>query len=177
MSPTISDSEVVHRVLAGQRDEYAVLVRRYRGPLRGFLNGRFGLSGADLDDAMQEAFVAAYRGLARLRDPGAFAGFLMRIASRNVPARKTTGASADRAEAPSTERHEQEAVLQEAIARLPEGMQVVLALKYGDGLTAGEIADRLAQTCGTVTKTLSRAYKRLQEDPALARFRLQRTQR
>ena len=165
-----TDAEIVRLVLAGHRDDYAVLVHRYLRVVQTFLAGRFGLRGADLDDAVQSAFVTAYVQLSRLRDPARFAGYLLKIASRArgrftgrrfVPLHSVDPAAAGTAPSGDDE------PLAAAIARLPRKMQVVLALKYSEDLTAAEIAARIGQSVGSVTKTLSRAYKRLKRDRAL----------
>ena len=168
-----SDAEIIQRVLTGHRDEYALLVERYLPMLEGYFAGR-GLRGADLDEAVQTAMITAYRRLGKLRRPGSFGKYLLKVAGHSFPRRRRAEVKlADMpADVPDVEQPDEpwRDHLREATARLPAGMQVVVALKYGEDLTAEAIAERLGQTVGSVTKTLSRAYSRLRDDPELARF-------
>lgn len=74
----LTDGELVTRVLGGDVESYAVLVARYRDRL-----GRYALhmlgSREDAEEALQDAFVRAYRSLARCDDPEKFGAWLFRI--------------------------------------------------------------------------------------------------
>ncbi len=73
-----SDGEIVRKVLAGEAELFGVLVERYRhecGRLAAALVG-------DRDagaDALQEAFIRAWRALDRCRDPERFRSWFYRI--------------------------------------------------------------------------------------------------
>jgi len=54
--------------------------------------------------------------------------------------------------------------LDEAIAVLPETYRQVILLRYYEGLSCQEVAQRLDMPIGTVTKTLSRAYAMLRQE-------------
>lgn len=166
-SPT-GDAKLVQLALGGSRTAYEDLVRKYAGVVRGFLHARRGLRSADLDDAVQDTFVEAYRRLSSLREPDAFAGFLFTIASRVriAQAPKAAAGLVEMAASvpPRPAWHE---ALGAAVGRLPEHMQAAVALKFGQGLTAAEVAARLGLAPASVTKTLSRAYALLKEDPEL----------
>ncbi len=73
-----SDSEVIREVRGGNIDDFALLVRRYQSLAYGLA---FSLVGdfATAEDICQDAFIAAYRNLARLREPERFAPWLKRI--------------------------------------------------------------------------------------------------
>jgi RNA polymerase sigma-70 factor (ECF subfamily) len=166
-----SDAAIIARILAGRRDDYALLVRRYLPMVEHFLVAR-GLAGADLDDGVQTAFVVTYWRLGRIRDRNAFGGYLLKAARRALPrgARRTVPLPEVAVTDPPGHETDYSQVLQSAIARLPESMQVVLNLKYHEGLTAAQVAENLGQTVGSVTKTLSRAYQRLRAVPELSRL-------
>jgi RNA polymerase sigma-70 factor (ECF subfamily) len=74
----LTDGQLVTRVLGGDVESYAVLVARYRDRL-----GRYALhmlgSREDAEEALQDAFVRAYRSLARCDDPEKFGAWLFRI--------------------------------------------------------------------------------------------------
>jgi RNA polymerase sigma-70 factor (ECF subfamily) len=73
-----TDAEIIARVLGGDVDAYATLVGRYRARL-----GRYALhmlgSREDAEEVLQDAFVRAYRSLARCEDPEKFGAWLFRI--------------------------------------------------------------------------------------------------
>jgi len=163
-----TDAEIVGRVLAGESGLFEVLVRRYLPMIQRVLAAR-GVQPADVDDASQAALVQAYRKLGSLRDPARFGAFLLRIATRSLPAPRAANSLAGVEPGVEEPPVEEWAVrLETAVGRLPDRMQVVLSMKYGQGLTAAEIAGRLGMAVGSITKTLSRAYERLRSDPALS---------
>ncbi|TLY56785.1 MAG: RNA polymerase sigma factor, partial [Gemmatimonadetes bacterium] len=73
-----SDAALVRRVRAGDAAAYADLVARYRDRL-----GRYALhmlgNREDAEEALQDAFVRAYRSLARCDDPERFGAWLYGI--------------------------------------------------------------------------------------------------
>lgn len=73
-----SDAEVVRRVRAGDQAAYAVLVARYRGRLGRYAVHMVG-DPEDAEEALQDAFVRAYRSLHRCRDDGRFGAWLFGI--------------------------------------------------------------------------------------------------
>jgi RNA polymerase sigma-70 factor (ECF subfamily) len=78
-----TDYEVVQAVLAGDCHAYATLVRRHNQSLyracRSILR-----DDAEAEDAVQTAWINAYRGLAQFRDEAPFRTWLMRIAVREA---------------------------------------------------------------------------------------------
>ena len=72
------DASIVAAVLTGNTDAYGVLVYRYRDAYTRFAAHMLG-SLEDADDALQLAFVRAYRNLAQCRDPEKFGSWLYQI--------------------------------------------------------------------------------------------------
>jgi RNA polymerase sigma-70 factor, ECF subfamily len=74
----MEDAELVVRVLEGEVEAFTILVDRYYDGC-----GRFALrmlgNRQDAEDALQETFLSAYRGLGRYRERQAFRGWLYRI--------------------------------------------------------------------------------------------------
>lgn len=165
-----ADAAVVASIQRGRREDFAILVRRYMPNVRRLLSCRHGLRGQDLDEAAHQTFVEAYLSLPRLRDPERFAGFLFAIVRRTpAPKRPFVRQGADPV-APEAEDDAWRDALTRAIARLPESMQELLALKYSKDLTAEQISARLGLATGTVTKSLSRAYEQLRNDADLKAY-------
>jgi RNA polymerase sigma-70 factor (ECF subfamily) len=85
------DASIVAQVLTGNTDAYAVLVNRYRDNYTRFAARMLG-SLEDADDALQLAFVRAFRNLGQCRDPEKFGSWLYQIVvneCRTLGARKT----------------------------------------------------------------------------------------
>jgi RNA polymerase sigma-70 factor (ECF subfamily) len=165
---------VIARVTAGEPDLFRVLVARY-----GALAQRTALlcgAGADADDVVQEAFVAAYRALPRFRTQEAFRPWLLRIvvnrAHNAVRGRQRARALADRvaggytgvlgdepvSNALTVERRD---VLVRALGDLRAADREILALRYLLDLSEAETASALRLPKGTVKSRTARALERL----------------
>ncbi|MDG9700869.1 RNA polymerase sigma factor [Streptomyces sp. DH37] len=75
------DELLVVRCQLGEREAFGELVDRWHAPLWRYLRHMAG-SAHTADDLAQEVWVAAVRGLPRLRDPARFAAWLFTIARR-----------------------------------------------------------------------------------------------
>lgn len=126
---------------------------------------------ADAGDVTQEAFVAAWQQLPRLRDPSSFRAWLRRICvnrARNwLRAAARHGAAASLEAGPShdpRDRHsdfagavEARAVLEPAFERLTPDQRAILALHYSMGYSIAEAADALGVPTGTAKSRLHAA--------------------
>jgi RNA polymerase sigma-70 factor (ECF subfamily) len=174
------DGEIVTAVLDGDRSAYAQLVRRYERAVRA-TTWRVLRDRHLADDAAQEAFVAAYESLGKLRDPSAFGAWLLVIARQRAlriaknrkrhregeaPAGPTiasyaTNGSAGASPSQQIAIDDQSDVVLEAISTLPEHERVVVMLRYFEDHDVQTIAMILNRPIGTITKQLSRAHERL----------------
>lgn len=143
-------------------------------------------AGNEAEDVVQEAFVKAFRGLARFRESAAFQPWLLRIVAnetRNLhrtrfrrSALETRAALRDSAgvelEDPQTEATagETRAALLRALHDLPEKDRQVVVCRYFLDLSEKETAQVLGWPHGSVKSRLSRALVRLR--PALTVTRL-----
>lgn len=82
-SEGIDDATLVGRAVEGDRWAMEALYRRHVVRVTNAVTRMIG-SNSDSDDAVQEAFLIAFRRLGELRDPGAFRGWLTRIAVNEV---------------------------------------------------------------------------------------------
>jgi RNA polymerase sigma-70 factor (ECF subfamily) len=164
-----SDAELVELVKAGQTGAYAELVVRYERLVRAAaLNAVRERNTAD--DVTQEAFVAAFETLGKLRDGAKFGAWLMGIAkyraAKAVRARcraPTLVGDVSAVAAGNGSLSELSALLLELVERLPEHERLVVGLKNLQGHSVEEIAEITGRPQGTVTKQLSRAYARLRD--------------
>jgi RNA polymerase sigma-70 factor, ECF subfamily len=72
------DAAIVARVLAGDTGAYALLVARYRAQFARYAVRMLG-NREDAEEALQDAFVRAFRSLARCDEPERFGAWLFRI--------------------------------------------------------------------------------------------------
>ena len=157
-----ADADLVQQARAGDERGFAALVRRYQGLViaRAYavLHDR-----AEAEDAAQEAFLRAYRSIGQLRDPAAFAPWLLQtvvnVARRVASHRARRPAVGLDAEPP--DRREAHPEVIDAIATLPEGYQQVIHLHYSQGWSCEEIARQFGLQVGSVTSRLTRARQML----------------
>jgi RNA polymerase sigma-70 factor (ECF subfamily) len=75
-----TDGDLVDRVLDGDRSAFTELVRRHDERLRGLASKLLAGDRHRVDDALQEAYVRAYRALPRFRRDADLGSWLYRIA-------------------------------------------------------------------------------------------------
>jgi RNA polymerase sigma-70 factor (ECF subfamily) len=134
----------------------------------------------EAEDAAQEAFVKAFRALARFKPGSPFSPWVLTIVSNEARNRRTSGsrrsALALRAEqarpsggaAPSPEvaalASEQHALVIDAMNELDEKDRLVLAFRYFLDMNEADMAASLGVARGTVKSRLSRAQARLKQE-------------
>jgi RNA polymerase sigma-70 factor (ECF subfamily) len=166
---------LVLRCQAGDADAFAELVARYQPRLRYFLRKLLGGAG-DADDALQEVWLDAFRGLPRLHDPGAFPAWVYRLArDRAFRALRRRGARPvplDEAEVPDPSGAEEEfsdedvGRVHAALDELSAEHREVLVLRFLEGMAYEDIARVVGCRVGTVRSRLyyaKRALRRLVE--------------
>ncbi len=170
-----TDGEVVHAVLAGDVEQYAVLVHRYRDRYARFAARMLGSLDA-AEDAVQDALVRAFDQLAQCREPDKFAGWLFLIlrnrcfAERRRQTREGRGLE-DRDEAVAepdrpdgnVEQVERTRALEQALVKLTPEQREVFVLKHVEGLAYEEIATMTGATVASLKMRMHRAYDRLRE--------------
>jgi RNA polymerase sigma-70 factor, ECF subfamily len=131
------------------------------------------------EDLTQETFLRAHRDLTSLKDPGALASWLYRIATRvcydrfrQRPERRgdaRRGAGPDETELPAdtpgsdevAEQREMGACVQTVVDELPDTYRAVILLSEARDLSNREIADQLGCSVDTVKIRLHRARAKL----------------
>ncbi len=161
--------------LAERQAAFGAIVRRFQDMAYGCayaVLGDFHLA----EDAAQEAFVAAYRQLHKLREPRAFPGWLRRIVQTQCN-RMTRRAShptthLDAAAGvvsgepdPSevVERREMSDRVLEVLRQLPDHQRVATTLFYINGYSQKDIAEFLEVPVTTIKKRLHDSRKKLKE--------------
>lgn len=173
----MDELDAVRASLDGDRDAFEFLVECYSGPLGALAYDRLG-SVTDAQDAVQEAFIEAYRSLSTLQKPEAFGSWLygilrnvcaMRLRSRSVD-RRALGVLAERSAGsdPLTpldrlEASERRRRLREAVESLSPALREIVVIRYLGGADRAQAASVLGISLGTADKRLERAMRQLRE--------------
>jgi RNA polymerase sigma-70 factor (ECF subfamily) len=171
-----SDEILVRRLRNGDAAAGEELVRRYSGPLLGYLRR---MSGSDhtAEELHQAAWVSVLEHLDRFdakSQAGGFKAWLYRIATNKAndffrrSGRESTATAKlrlvtepSRVDPDQMDQNEQYERLQAAIARLPEAQREVVLLRYYSGLKFVEIAELLGCPLNTALGRMHKAMKRL----------------
>jgi RNA polymerase sigma-70 factor, ECF subfamily len=162
-----TDEELVDSVLEGNRAHFDLLIERWQKPLFNFVL-RFLNSEEEARDACQDAFVNAYRNLAKFKKESKFSSWLFKIAINrcNTLLRKRQrwrmffepSGDAEYADAVLDEQNAEQLVereqiygrIRKAVAQLPPEQRAVLLLKTYEGLKFNEISEMLSCPVSTV---------------------------
>ena len=175
------ERDLIQRCLSGNRDAF----RRLIEPHQDFVfRVAFSVLGnrEEAEEAAQDAFVRAYRGLGAFSAKVPFQAWMYRIAVRTAlnarrrrrwrlferltPPEWFGGLAAAAGDAPDADVEKQDARkrLRAAIDRLPRKLNEVVVLSYLDELDGREIAAILDIPEGTVKSRLHRAREKLQKE-------------
>jgi len=167
-----SEVAVVVRAMAGEDAAFSELVLRRQKQLRDLMR-RLCRDHAQADDLAQQAFVHAWQRLRDLRDPGAFGGWLKRVAVNvwlaevrraQLPFEEDEETLAEIPDpAPSPERAAGRIDLERALAGLRPAERVCVVLAHGEGMTHAEIAETASLPLGTVKSHVLRGTEKLKQ--------------
>jgi RNA polymerase sigma-70 factor (ECF subfamily) len=177
----ILDDLLVQRACAGRREAFEALAARWQERL---WRHAFRLTGREdvAWDVLQESWMAIWRGLGRLREPGAFRRWAFTIVTRAAAERRRSApleegrraTEAAELAAPAAEvddpRADAIAHLRAALGLLPRERRVLLSLFHLEGFEIWELALILGVPQGTVKSRLHHARRQLKDV-------LERTQR
>lgn len=173
----VSDEVLVGRARAGGKEAFGLLVDRHS---RMVYNLAFRISGSheQAEDIAQEAFLRAYRALAKFEGKSQFSTWLYRIVS-NVALNKlerdpSERFAADRIDpashhegpAQTVARREREEQVRRAVLSLPPNYRLVITLHHLQGFSYDEVAETLELPLGTVKTYIFRAKQILKQSLA-----------
>lgn len=157
-------------------DNFLLLVERYQRPVTSVVS-RFLDDPRDIEEAVQDTFVQAWRHRETFRAEAAVFTWLYRIATNNAlmrlrrrahpaiglgsPATAGEPALADDPLAGEAERLSRVDEVRAALAALPDQQRLVVILRDVDGYTNAEVADRLGLPVTTVKALLHRGRTQL----------------
>ena len=173
-----SDGALVRRVLNGDIDAYAVLVSRYRARFARYAVHMLG-NREDAEEALQDAFVRAWRALRRCRDPERFDAWLFQILANRC---RTHGARRRRYEStfirdehalrsaptddpapPNDGEPGWDGAVDRALAALEPDQREAFLLKYVDQLSYEEISRLTGVGISALKMRVKRAADRLRD--------------
>ncbi len=178
----IEDIEIIQSVLSGDRNAYAVIIRKYEVRVRG-LCLRMLSDATQADDAAQEIFMKVYQNLSKFKGQSLFSTWLYRVASnycldllRKRRRQKTEswdalleseGESAAQSlfsEAPSVKEEQGQAEqVEKLLTCLSDKHREVIVLRELQGLSYDELAEALKCSLDAVKSRLKRARQELEK--------------
>ena len=180
-SSEVTDAELVERAVGGDARAKEALYRRHVRLVTGLAHRLLG--GNEVDDLVQDTFVAAFERLGELRNPQAFAKWVAmivvhtarkRIRRRRLKRRFFLERSPERAidlrvsNDASPEVVAEVRALYALLESLPVDVRIALVLRRVEGMTVPEIAEAMGRSPATIKR-------RLQDGEVLLTARLGRS--
>ncbi len=179
-----SNSELIHKAIAGNEEAYKQLLENYRGAIFNLLF-KMVHNKEETEDLVQEAFIKAFKALPSFNEEYAFSTWLYKIAvnncidhmrkkrlktySINKPVQSKDGEMErefpDTSMSPDKEilTKERAGLISTAIDELPENYRVAIVLRHSDEKSYEEIAEILEIPLGTVKARIFRAREMLKK--------------
>ncbi len=164
--------------MAGNRNAYSEIVRRYEEKVRGYCGAVLGSASAE--DAAQEIFIKAYQALGQFRGNSSFSTWLYRISAnhctdllRKMARQKTQSWEAllekegEKIESlfaysPEVGSFEQNELITKLLSQISETARTILVLREVQGLSYQELAETLECSLDAVKARLKRARQEIQ---------------
>lgn len=162
----------MQRVLAGDTEAYAVLVGRYRDRFARYALHMLGTR-EDAEEALQDAFVRAYRALDKCENPAQFETWLFTIVANRCRTRRSRRARHERTfvadDGRVTPAHDERTLdrmawseaVQRALAQLDVDQREAFLLKYVEDLSYEEMAALTGIGVSALKMRVKRAAARL----------------
>lgn len=173
----MNEEQIIHRAQRGDSEAFCTLVEQYRDRVYRLAFRMCGGAAHLAEEAAQDAFVAAWRGLPNFQGKAQFSTWLYQLTTNAaidlLRREKRHSGNADVAELElpdhsptpqqAVERRERQQAVQKALAALSEEYREILLLRFMAQRDYAEIGAVLELPVGTVKSRLSRAKARLKE--------------
>lgn len=173
---SLSDDQVIKRILEGEPEQFRVLVDRYKIPVAGIIRQMMG-DHPSIEDIGQETFIKLYRSLQDFRGEASLKTYIIRIAmnlclneikrdKRNLERtiRMDEGLLANYSDTSKTsERADIREMIMKAVNVLDPRQKSVFILRMIEGYSTKETAAILQIPAGTVLSRLSRAIEEVKK--------------
>jgi RNA polymerase sigma-70 factor, ECF subfamily len=173
----MDDKAAIEKCRAGNTEAFRHIVESYQAEALGHAVAILG-NREDAMDAVQDAFIDAFKSLARIDVTRRFYPWFYvllrnrcyKLAGRRGK-RETTASEELEIIAPaSTLQPEEALILEQALLALPPEDRELITLRHLDGLTYEELGEMLKVPVGTIMSRLHHARKRLRENLARRSF-------
>ena len=159
-----ADQQVIARVLAGHREDFALLITRYSDPL---YRHALSMTGSPdvAEDILQMSFIKAYQHLAEVRgrfDANGCKDWLKNIRRTHLSYDEDDQASSYATPDEELDRTELRSDLDRALAALAPSLREAFVMKHVEGRSYEEMADLLGTTVGALKMRVHRAREALQ---------------
>lgn len=164
-----TEPELLDRARLGDASAFETLLRTHDDRMRALAYRMLG-SGSAMDDALQDAYLRAFRAVGDFRGDARFSTWLHRVVATTCidhlrrTSRRAEEEMVEEARPAAGRRHDPagdaavgRADLRRALDRLDPAQRAVLLLVDGEGLSYDEVASILGLTNGTVSSRLTRA--------------------
>src|SRR2546426_6374828 len=172
-----SDATIVRRTVKGYPQAFEALVFRYQKKAHAIARA-LGLGPPDVEDAVQEAFLQAFRDLPSLRAPESFGGWFLNIV-RHVSIKELRRSARDQggarppnplaatpsapAAAEEIEQKDFREYLWRHVAELPQGTREAIFLYYYEGESVRAVARALGLSISGIKRRLRSGRQELRE--------------
>jgi len=174
---TISDAEIINRIQEGEIQLYEIFIRR-NNPLLYKVGMSYGYNRQDVEDLMQETFIAAYLNLGKFENRSTFKTWIIRIMlnqcyqkaqklsfknEKNIDAIFNENTTPMFENTQSTDslkivlNKELGHIVENALTRIPIDYRLVFSLRELNGMNTAETADVLGISQANVKVRLNRA--------------------
>jgi RNA polymerase sigma factor (sigma-70 family) len=162
-----SEVSIVALAMNGDDAAYGELMRRRQGAVRNLLR-RLTRNPALADDLAQQTFLQGWQAIRGLKAPGAFGGWLRKLAvnfwlqnarsaKEELPLEEDLSVAAPRSAV------SEQLDLDAALAQLPRDVRLCIVLAYNEGMSHAEISQTADIPLGTVKSHITRGSARLRE--------------
>ncbi len=167
-----SDDVLVQRVLGGEVEAFAVLVGRYRDRFARYALHMLGTR-EDAEEALQDAFVRAFRSLSKCENPAQFETWLFTIVANRCRTRRSRRVRYDKTFVPDEglapgARDEQTLdrmvwsdAVDKALEQIAPEQREAFLLKYVEDLSYEEMSSLLGVTVSALKMRVKRAVARM----------------
>ncbi len=181
---TLSDNEIVHAILAGDKNMFELLIRKYNSRMY-----RVGMSIVkdkdEVEDLMQNSYIKAYQNLAKFEMRASFGTWVIRIMvneclAHQKKSRRKMETALDNVSVMENQtsirrqglktpmqmvlNKELAAMLEDSLLALPEKYRVVFVMREVEGMSVNETIEALAITESNVKVRLNRAKTMLRKN-------------
>jgi RNA polymerase sigma factor (sigma-70 family) len=175
---TLSDAQVLEKVLAGESSLYEIIIRRYN-PLLYKIGRSYGLLHEDVQDVMQETYITGYEKLYQFQGKSQLSTWLTRIMINkciyrmkrkvdSIPLNITDAHIEEQTAGNAAEKfplqNELKRIMEMSLEKLPEAYRLVFLLRETENFSVAQTAEALNITEINVKVRLNRAKSMLREN-------------